>query len=162
MRYRILGTNCKKCVTILAKISAIYAVKKTKTVWEILIHSLRTVSSDKFITSANASSPQMTIQYFLFQIPDTSVSLTSPTSCVPLIPRLSVPSIFPFLPRFRKQSLRTIFFFQFKPYLILFLQIASPCIFKLKENKTFFGSRQTQKYDPILQKYYLHCVAPRS
>jgi len=86
-------------------------LKKTKTVWEILIHSLRTVSSDKFITSANASSPQMTIQYFLFQIPDTSVSLTSPTSCVPLIPRLSVPSIFPFLPRFRKQSLRTIFFF---------------------------------------------------
>jgi len=88
-------------------------------------------------------------------------SLMSPTSCIPLIPRLSVPYVFPFLPRFRRQSLRTLFF-KFKPYLIIFLQISSPCIFKLKECKTVSGYCQTQQYDPILQTYHLHCVAPCS
>jgi len=59
-------------------------------------------------------------------------------------------------------SLYEQYLFQLKPYLILFLQISSFCIFKLKESKTVSGYCQTQQYDPILQKYYLRCVAPCS
>jgi hypothetical protein len=62
--------------------------------WTLDSHSFCSLSYDRSIASSKASSPQGAILCFLFQFPVSSLSLRSSSSCLRLLPRLPVISIF--------------------------------------------------------------------
>ena len=69
------------------------------------IQSLRILSSHRSIDSSKANSPYSVIYSFLSQFPFSSFSLMQCSSCLRLLPRLSVPSISPSITCFRRQLL---------------------------------------------------------